>query len=605
MTLDVAVEHELRLPRIALLRRERQNPAEPFTPKPLARDRGRHHCGEEPHLVELPIETEPAVAPADSYRLAIRDRATQRIAHDADADLQAVGKHPQARGLPRAVVAHDELMPVRALDRILRDHLDCAHDPAIHEIDLELPLGPDELEASAVAGRLDFRNHTDQRRTWLHPEADRPRFVRVERDFRRQLEVLHAVESRRLPDQAGLVIDAAFLGGARQARVSRRPWHTPGFEIDVRHELRARHGELFPRAPRPLRDRGLQRLGQLGEGALGRSAFFTQRLQLGALRGCRDIHHRRRIVGRDEAFLDTAVEEREELVVVALRNRIELVIVAACAADGEAEPDGRSCLEPIGDILDAILLIDDSGFASNHVIAVETRRDLLLGGRVGQQVTGELLHGKLIEGHVAVECPDHPVAPRPDLAGVVAEEAVGIGVARSVEPVGRHAFAVARRGQQPIHGALVGVGADISQKFVERRRRRRQAGEVERNAAEERRLVGLGRKREVFFFEPGENETIDGILDLEFWIFDSRQRRLRWYGERPVRAILGALGDPAAQRGDLGGGERDVGISRRHPLVREPRLDPLDEFAQVRFARHDRDRAAAALGERLGAHVET
>ena len=281
------------------------------------------------------------------------------------------------------------------------------------------------------------------------------------------------------------------------------------------------------------------------------------------------------------------------------------MIVAACAADGEAEPDGRSCLEPIGDILDAILLIDDSGFASNHVIAVETRRDLLLGGRVGQQVTGELLHGKLIEGHVAVECPDHPVAPRPDLAGVVAEEAVGIGVARSVEPVGRHAFAVARRGQQPIHGALVGVGADISQKFVERRRRRRQAGEVERNAAEERRLVGRGRKREVFFFEPGDNEAVDGILDVGFGIGDSRQRRLHWGGERPVRAILGALGDPAAQRGDLGGGERDVGISRRHPLVREPRLDPWDEFAQVRFARHDRDRAAAALGERLGAHVET
>ena len=165
----------------------------------------------------------------------------------------------------------------------------------------------------------------------------------------------------------------------------------------MRHELLARHGELFPRAPRPLRDRGLQRPGQLSEGALGRSAFFAQRLQLGALRGCRDIHHRRRIVGRDEAFLDTAVEEREELVVVALRNRIELVIVAACAADGEAEPDGRSCLEPIGDILDAILLIDDAGFASDHVIAVETGRDFLLGGRVGQQVTGELLHGELIE----------------------------------------------------------------------------------------------------------------------------------------------------------------------------------------------------------------
>ena len=71
-----------------------------------------------------------------------------------------------------------------------------------------------------------------------------------------------------------------------------------------------------------------------------------------------------------------------------------------------------------------------------------------------------------------------------------------------------------------------------------------------------------------------------------------------------MRAILGALGDPAAQRRDLGGGERDVGIGRWHPFVRKPRLDPLDDFAQLRLSRDDRDRAAAALGERLGAHVE-
>ena len=39
-------------------------------------------------------------------------------------------------------------------------------------------------------------------------------------------------------------------------------------------------------------------------------------------------------------------------------------------------------------------------------------------------------------------------------------------------------------------------------------------------------------------------------------------------------------------------------------LVRVLRFDPLDEFAQLRFARHDRDRAAATLGDRLRAHVE-
>jgi hypothetical protein len=39
----------------------------------------------------------------------------------------------------------------------------------------------------------------------------------------------------------------------------------------------------------------------------------------------------------------------------------------------------------------------------------------------------------------------------------------------------------------------------------------------------------------------------------------------------------------APQRRDLGGGGRDIEIGRRHPLVRERRIDLLEEFAQLRF----------------------
>ena len=106
-----------------------------------------------------------------------------------------------------------------------------------------------------------------------------------------------------------------------------------------------------------------------------------------------------------QAGFGDAVEEREELVVLALRDRIVLVIVAAGAADREAEPDGRGRLDAIDDILDAILLVDDAGFVGHHVIAIEAGRDLLIERRIGQQVAGELLDGELIERQVRVEGP--------------------------------------------------------------------------------------------------------------------------------------------------------------------------------------------------------
>ena len=79
---------------------------------------------------------------------------------------------------------------------------------------------------------------------------------------------------------------------------------------------------------------------------------------------------------------------------------------------------------------------------------METRGENLLGLRVREQVTGELLDGELVEGHVRVERIDHPVAPRPIAASRVGLKAISIAVARAVEPPHRHAFAEVRRGEQ-------------------------------------------------------------------------------------------------------------------------------------------------------------
>ena len=61
--------------------------------------------------------------------------------------------------------------------------------------------------------------------------------------------------------------------------------------------------------------------------------------------GVGSLDHRHGVaVAAVEAVLGDVVEERVEAVVVLLRDRVVLVVVALRARDGQAEPDGRrSC----------------------------------------------------------------------------------------------------------------------------------------------------------------------------------------------------------------------------------------------------------------------
>ena len=117
---------------------------------------------------------------------------------------------------------------------------------------------------------------------------------------------------------------------------------------------------------------------------------------------------------------------------------------------------------------------------------------------VGQQVAGELLDDELVERQVAIERPDDPIAVGPHLAVVVEVQAVRVAVAGGVEPEAGHVLAVARRREQPIDRSLVGVGAIVGEEGVDLRRRRRQAGEVERDAAQQRDAIGLDGEASAF-----------------------------------------------------------------------------------------------------------
>ena len=66
-----------------------------------------------------------------------------------------------------------------------------------------------------------------------------------------------------------------------------------------------------------------------------------------------------------------------------------------------------------------------------------------------------------------------------------------VGIACRIEPVAAHVLAVAFGLQQAGHDLLIGIRAGVREEGVDLRERRRQAGQVERDAADERFLGGL------------------------------------------------------------------------------------------------------------------
>ncbi len=176
------------------------------------------------------------------------------------------------------------------------------------------------------------------------------------------------------------------------------------------------------------------------------------------LRRCRQDQRRFGVAGSAiEPLLRHVVEEGVELIELFVADGIVLVRMAPRAAHRQPHERARRGLDPIHHVFDLILLGDRAAFEVDHVIAVEPRGDLLLARRTGQQISRDLLDDERIEGEIPVERANHPVAPRPHAAQAVDVIAVGVGVARRIQPRHGHALAVARRSQQLVDPSFVRV----------------------------------------------------------------------------------------------------------------------------------------------------
>ncbi len=242
----------------------------------------------------------------------------------------------------------------------------------------------------------------------------------------------------------------------------------------------------------------------------------------------------------DVRRLRHVVEQRVKLVKLPLRNRVVFVVVTPRAAKRQPEENRRRRLDAIHHGLDAVLLIDDASLALDRMVAVETSRHALGDRRVRQQVAGELLEGEPVERHVVVESADHPVAPRPHHAAAVKAVPVRVGVARGVEPVERHPFAVTRRRQQLVDDALVRARRCVGEEGINLTRSRRQTGEVEAHAPKQSLPVRARRGLQPGPLQLGQDESVNRAA----WPGGIFRRGNCWplgRDERPVFLPLGAL----------------------------------------------------------------
>ena len=334
-------------------------------------------------------------------------------------------------------------------------------------------------------------------------------------------------------------------------------------------------------------------------------------------------------LGRREPDLAirTADQKARECVVVALRDRIELMVMTPRAGDGQAEEGLAEDVEPI---VHPIGLVGADVNRRVNLLAQEPEarplhRFIRPRGQVepgrAHQVARDVLGQEPVVGDVGVEGADDVVAIAPGVGdGRVELVSSGLSKTDQVEPVPRPALAESWRGEQPIDQPLAGVGRGVRHERIDHLRGGRQARQVERDPTREGARAGIGGRLEALGFERGEHEPIDRVARPRGVVDDRRNARLdRLPG--PVRGFAG--GQVEARRG---GGRRWPARSRgpRHAdldpssedgdlVLRQPRLrrhldgfaivDRLHQKAFAGLARHGR-RSGLATGKNPLARVE-
>src|SRR5680860_509237 len=109
---------------------------------------------------------------------------------------------------------------------------------------------------------------------------------------------------------------------------------------------------------------------------------------------------------------------------------------------GRTLPHLKGCIDPVNNRCYPVLFIKRSTLIIAHGIAVKSCSRPLFLGRMGQQITSELLYGKLIERFISIKRFDHIIPEPPHWTGFILFIAFGICIPGEVEPPGGPFFPI-------------------------------------------------------------------------------------------------------------------------------------------------------------------
>jgi hypothetical protein len=317
---------------------------------------------------------------------------------------------------------------------------------------------------------------------------------------------------------------------------------------------------------------------------------------------------------RFQPFFDVErrVDHGLQLVVIALRERLELVVVAAGALHGDAEqrraenlqrPFQHGVLVRTDFVRVAVAAVGPVGTVPQEMDGFQEldhlRPDVSAAAITGEFIPRDLLAQELVPRLVGVDRAKDviAIAIRQRPVGVGPEVTVAVGVARRVEPVFAPPFAVALGVQKPFDHPFIGVRLLVGEKLVDLLYRRRQAGEIETHAANQRFPIRLRADRQTGGFQFRLKETVDRRLDLRF-VPHGRNRNVAERLESPVFVAVRFRGDLCRQAARAG---FDPAAQNGFVVVRQRLLgghliggDALPEQALVGLAGNDRRALFAA-----------
>ena len=291
------------------------------------------------------------------------------------------------------------------------------------------------------------------------------------------------------------------------------------------------------------------------------------------------------IFGINPPLFDVGEEGLERIKILG-GDGVKLVIMAFRAAKSGAQPGGADHPGAVRAVFGEIFARLRPAFTGDHVQAVETGGNELLPGGMGQEIAGELLPGELIERLVVIVGVDHIIPVGKNALVLVAVIPHGIAEADHIQPGHRHAFAIMRRSQQPVHLAFPGIGALVIHKGLHFCRCGRQAGEVETEAAQQGPAVGFRRRRQSLFFLLGPDESVDVVFRPRGILHRGRGGADQW-SIGPVGFIDRAFRHPAAEGFLLLRGEGFVLLGRGHQFVLIGGKNALQDFAFIGLAGDD------------------